>query len=80
MDEKLWIINHRKENPKIKQNKIALDFSAKLKKNSQQNLYPKHPSKEWSDFNVLESRSRAWKKKDKKYRNNYKSWGHKTYF
>ena len=32
MDEKLWIINHRKENPKIKQNKIALDFSAKLKK------------------------------------------------
>ena len=34
MDEKLWIINHRKENPKIKQNKIALDFSAKLKKQS----------------------------------------------
>ena len=32
MDEKLWIINHRKENPKIKQNKIALDFSAKFKK------------------------------------------------
>ena len=34
MDEKLWIINHRKENPKIKQNKIASDFSAKLKKQS----------------------------------------------
>ena len=34
MDEKLWIINHRKENPKIQQNKIALDFSAKLKKQS----------------------------------------------
>ena len=32
MDEKLWIINHRKENPKIRQNKIALGFSAKLKK------------------------------------------------
>ena len=29
---KLWIRNHRKENPKITQNKIALDFSAKLKK------------------------------------------------
>ena len=29
----LWILNHRKENPKITQNKIARDFSAKLKKN-----------------------------------------------
>ena len=32
IDEKLWILNHRKENPKITQNKIVLDFSAKLKK------------------------------------------------
>ena len=32
IDEKLWILNHRKENPKITQNKIALDFSAKFKK------------------------------------------------
>ena len=37
MDEKLWIINHRKENPKIKQNKIALDFSAKFKKTVSRN-------------------------------------------
>ena len=27
IDGKLWILNHRKENPKITQNKIALDFS-----------------------------------------------------
>ena len=32
IDEKLWMLNHRKENPKITQNKIALDFSAKFKK------------------------------------------------
>ena len=32
IDEKLWILNHRKENPKITQNKIALDFPAKFKK------------------------------------------------
>ena len=32
IDEKLWILNHRKENPKINQDKIALDFSAKFKK------------------------------------------------
>ena len=30
--EKLWILNHHKENPKITRNKIALDFSAKLEK------------------------------------------------
>ena len=29
---KIWILNHRKENPLISQNKIALDFSANLKK------------------------------------------------
>ena len=32
VEEKIWILNHRKENPLISQNKIALDFSAKLKK------------------------------------------------
>ena len=32
IDEKLWILNHRKENPKISQNKIALDFLAVFKK------------------------------------------------
>ena len=32
VDEKIWILNHRKENPLISQNKIALDFSAKFKK------------------------------------------------
>ena len=26
IDEKLWILNHRKENPKITHNKIALHF------------------------------------------------------
>ena len=30
--KKIWILNHRKENPLISQNKIALDFSAKFKK------------------------------------------------
>ena len=32
VEEKIWILNHRKENPLISQNKIALDFSAKFKK------------------------------------------------
>ena len=32
VEEKIWILNHRKENPQISQNKIALDFSANLKK------------------------------------------------
>ena len=32
VEEKIWILNHRKENPMISQNKIALDFSAKFKK------------------------------------------------
>ena len=32
VEEKIWIFNHRKENPLISQNKIALNFSAKLKK------------------------------------------------
>ena len=32
IEEKLWILNHRKENPKIAQNKIASDFQAKYKK------------------------------------------------
>ena len=32
IDEKLWILKHCQENPKINQNKIALDFSAKFKK------------------------------------------------
>ena len=32
VEEKIWILNHRKENPLISQNKIDLDFSAKLKK------------------------------------------------
>ena len=32
VDEKIWILNHRKENPLISQNKIALDFLAKFKK------------------------------------------------
>ena len=32
IDEKLWILNHCKENPKMTQKKIALDFSAKFKK------------------------------------------------
>ena len=32
VEEKIWILNHRKENPLISQNKIALDFLAKFKK------------------------------------------------
>ena len=32
VEEKILILNHRKENPLISQNKIALDFSAKFKK------------------------------------------------
>ena len=32
VEEKIWILNHRKENPMISQNKIALDFSAKFQK------------------------------------------------
>ena len=31
IDEKLWILNHGKENPKITQSKIPLDFSAEFK-------------------------------------------------
>ena len=38
VEEKIWILNHRKENP-ISQNKIALDFPAKLKKQLTEHAY-----------------------------------------
>ena len=50
VEEKIWILNHRKENPLISQNKIAYDFSAKLKKN----MRHQSPSKERSTFSLFE--------------------------
>ena len=32
MEEKLWVVNHNEQNPKISQAKICLDFSAKFKR------------------------------------------------
>ena len=80
MDEKLWIINHRKENPKIKQNKIALDFSAKLKKTVSRTCILSVLQKSDQILAFSKADPELERKKDKKYKNNYKSWGHKTYF
>ena len=41
VDEKIWILNHWKGNPHILQNKIALNFSAKLKKQLTEHVPPK---------------------------------------
>ena len=39
VEEKIWILNHRKENPMISQNKIALDFSVKVSESLQKLCY-----------------------------------------
>ena len=70
VEEKIWILNHRKENPMISQNKIALDFTAKLKKTVDRTCVTKVFQK--SDQLLVFS-------KNKKYYNNYKSWGRTTY-
>ena len=55
VEEKILILNHRKENPLLSKKRIALDFSAKLKKNSWPNMRHQSPSEEiqWGDYPVL---------------------------
>ena len=65
VDEKIWILDHWKGNPHILQNKIALNFLAKLKKQLTEHVPPKSLKKR-SILSLFESRSRAWKKKNLK--------------
>ena len=54
VEEKIWILNHRKENQHISQNNIASKFLAKFKRKTVDRT-----------FSLFKSRFRDWKKKIK---------------
>ena len=68
VEEKIWILNHRKENPMISQNKIALDFSAKFKKTVDRTCVTKvlQKSDQLLAFSKADPELERKKKKEKK--------------